>query len=77
LKKSNPSDQAKLSPIKTLQKKFGVVRSTLTRRHQAIAVPHNTKILNQQKLTQQQELELVSYIEQLTACRLPPIREMI
>jgi predicted DNA-binding protein (UPF0251 family) len=47
-----------LGPGKTfsyqnIAKKYGVVRSTLTRRNKAIAVLHNTKILNQQKLTQQ------------------------
>ncbi|KAF2621478.1 hypothetical protein BU25DRAFT_308272, partial [Macroventuria anomochaeta] len=31
----------------------------------------------QQKLTPQQEDKLVKYIEELTACRLPPTREMI
>ena len=36
-----------------------------------------TKNINQQKLTPQQELELVEYIEKLTARRLPPTREMI
>jgi transposase len=60
-----------------IAKRYGVVCSTLTRRHKAIVVPHNTKIINQQKLTPPQELELVSYIEQLTARCLAPTREMV
>ena len=57
--------------------KFGVWRSTLTRRHKAETKSHASKIINQQKLTPQQEAELVRYIEELTARHLPPTREMI
>jgi transcriptional regulator with XRE-family HTH domain len=60
-----------------IAKNYGVVRSTLTRRHLGQTVPRTSKILNSRKLTQQQEVELVSYIEQLTARRLPPTREII
>jgi hypothetical protein len=60
-----------------IAKRFGVDRSTLCRRHRRLQVPHNTKIINQQKLTQQQEEELVTYIEELTARHIPPTREMI
>jgi predicted DNA-binding protein (UPF0251 family) len=52
---------------KRIAKKHGVWRSTLTRRHQAATQPHKSKIINQQKLTPQQEIELVRYIEGLTA----------
>jgi hypothetical protein len=41
---------------------------TRLREEQAIA---------QQKLTLQQEEELIQYIEELTACYIPPIREII
>ncbi|KAF2843923.1 hypothetical protein T440DRAFT_503166, partial [Plenodomus tracheiphilus IPT5] len=58
-------------------KKFNVVRSTLTRRHQGQTSPENVKHSNQQKLNPQQELELVRYIENLTRRGLPPTREMI
>ena len=57
--------------------KHGVVRSTLTRRHQAIIQAHTTKAIKQQKLSLQQERELVRYIERLTERRMPPTREMI
>ena len=60
-----------------IAKKYGVVRSTLTRRHKGETASSATQHANTQKLTPQQELELVSYIEQLTARRLPPIREMV
>jgi hypothetical protein len=56
---------------------FGVDRSTLARRHKRVQVPRETKDYNQQKLTQQQEEELVQYIEELTARYIPPTREMI
>lgn len=62
---------------KNIANKYGIWRSTLTRRHKAITQSHATKIINQQKLTPQQEAELVQYIEGLTARRLPPTREMI
>jgi transposase-like protein len=57
--------------------KHGVVRSTLTRRHQGQTSSRNDKKLNQRKLNVQQELELVRYIEKLTKRGLPPTREMI
>src|SRR3954468_21093073 len=60
-----------------IAKKYGVVRSTLTRRHQAVTQPRADKAINQQKLNPQQEQELVKYIEGLTARHLPPTREMI
>ena len=58
-------------------RKHGVSRSTLTRRYQASKQPHALKIINQQKLTPEQEIELVRYIDRLTARHLPPTREMI
>jgi hypothetical protein len=57
--------------------KHGVVRSTLTRRHQGLVRPTQTKNANQQKLTLQQEQELVRYIKRLTERHTPPTREMI
>jgi hypothetical protein len=44
---------------------FGVDRSTLARRHKGVQVPRETKDSQQHKLTQQQEAELVKYIETL------------
>ncbi|KAI1506872.1 Tc5 transposase DNA-binding domain containing protein [Pyrenophora tritici-repentis] len=57
--------------------KHGVVRSTLTRRHQGQTSSERDKNFNQQKLNPQQELELVRYIEKLTKRGIPPTREMI
>ena len=61
----------------TITKKYGVERSTLSRRHRVVTQSHTSKITNQQKLTPQQEAELVKYIEGLTARHLAPTREMI
>jgi hypothetical protein len=57
--------------------KYNVVRSTLTRRHQGQTQSKKAKELNQQKLSQRQELELIRYITELTKQGLPPTREMI
>ncbi|KAF2001680.1 hypothetical protein P154DRAFT_402489, partial [Amniculicola lignicola CBS 123094] len=50
-----------LSYTKTAAK-YGIVRSTLIRRHKGITQPPEVKNSNQQKLTPQQEQELVQYI---------------
>jgi Tc5 transposase-like DNA-binding protein len=60
-----------------IAEEFGVVRSTLARRHKAISTTLKVKGLNQQKLSPQQEIELVRYIEKLTKRGLPPTRQMI
>jgi len=57
--------------------KYGVWRSTLTRRHKAETRSREEQAIVQQKLSVQQEVELVKYIEGLTKQRLPPTREMI
>ena len=56
---------------------FGVDRLTLAQRHRGVQAPPQIKNLNQQKLTPQQEDELVTYIGELTARHIPPTREMI
>jgi hypothetical protein len=48
---------------------FGVKRVTLSWRHQGFQVPREAKERDQQKLTLQQEDELVLYIEDLTRRR--------
>lgn len=60
-----------------IAKKHGVDRSTLARRHQRVQVPREVADRKQTKLTQQQEEELVKYIEELNARHIPPTREMI
>ena len=69
-----PEDKILWSKI---AQKHGVVRSTLTRTWRGETRPHQEKVLAQQKLTLQQEEELVKYIEELTARHIPPTREMI
>ncbi|PVH90560.1 hypothetical protein DM02DRAFT_478741, partial [Periconia macrospinosa] len=60
-----------------IAKKYGVARESLRRLHQGKSVPMEEQKLQRRKLTPQQELELVKYIEDLTAHRLPPTRKMI
>ena len=57
--------------------KHNVVRSTLTRRYKAQTRPVQVKAAEQQKLSLQQELELVHYIGEITDRGLPPTREMV
>jgi hypothetical protein len=64
-------------PWSKIAEKHGVVRSTLTRQWQRQTRSREEKAVAQQKLTLQQEAELVQYIEELTARRIPPTREMI
>ncbi|KAF2844040.1 hypothetical protein T440DRAFT_369135, partial [Plenodomus tracheiphilus IPT5] len=82
------SIEAALAAIEALQpgekvnytqiaKRFSVVRSTLTRRHQGVSTPLDTRYRNQQSLHPQQEQELLRYIEHLTREGLPPTRSMI
>ncbi|KAF1362271.1 hypothetical protein EJ07DRAFT_77459, partial [Lizonia empirigonia] len=61
---------------------YGCSRSTLSRRHRQQTTSlrrtsRATKDSGQHKLNPQQEAELVKYIQELTARRLPPTREMI
>ena len=57
--------------------KYGVWRSTLTRRHKAKTRSREEQAIIQQKLSVQQEVELVKYIKGLTKQRLLPTREII
>ena len=60
-----------------IARSYGIDRSTLSRRHRQVQLPEITKKINQQKLTPEQELELVQYIKGLTERHLPPTREII
>jgi hypothetical protein len=64
-------------PWTQISKKHSVVRSTLTRTYQRKTQSRKEKAIAQQKLTPQQEEELVKYIEGLTARHIPPTREII
>jgi hypothetical protein len=58
-------------------KDFNIQRSTLRRRYQGLCAPRAGEAQNRQKLSPQQELQLVQYIEDLTEQELPPTRVMI
>ena len=60
-----------------IAKTHGVVRSTLTRRHQGVSASRATRYEHQQAIHPQQERELLRYINQLTRRGLPPTRAMI
>ena len=60
-----------------IAEKHGVDRSTLSRAHRGVQVPRHIDTLNNQKLSQQQELDLVKYIEELGKRHLAPTRTMI
>jgi hypothetical protein len=64
-------------PWSKIAQKHGVVRSTLTRTWRGETRSREEQAIAQQKLTPQQEEELVQYIEELTARHIPPTREMI
>jgi hypothetical protein len=60
-----------------IARRFGVVRSTLTRRHQRASLARNTTDQDRRNLSQHQERELIRYITRLTERGLPPTRQMI
>jgi hypothetical protein len=60
-----------------IAKKYGVDRTTLSRRHRGGQAPPSVKHENQRLLNDLQETELVKYIDRLTVRGLPPTRNMI
>jgi hypothetical protein len=60
-----------------MAKRNGFWRSTLTRRHQAATLSNASKSINERKLDEQQEQELVRYIARLTRQGLPSTRALI
>jgi hypothetical protein len=64
-------------PWSKIAEKHGVVRSTLTRKWRGETRSREEEGIARRALTLQQETELVKYIEELTARRIPPTREMI
>jgi hypothetical protein len=60
-----------------ISNQHGVVRSTLTRRHQRLSTTRGLEGQNRRALHPHQELELIRYIERLTRQGLPPTRPMI
>jgi hypothetical protein len=62
---------------RAIASKYGVNQCTLSKRYQGYQAPNDAKIINQQLLNPQQEMELVRYIEGLTKRGLLPTRNMI
>ena len=56
---------------------FGVVRSTLARRHQGQVVPRESRQQHQGHLTPHEETELVQHIKTLSKRHLPPTYNII
>jgi hypothetical protein len=63
--------------LKNIAEKHGVDCSTLGQRCKGKTGPRSNGYASQQLLNPQQEQALVQYIEDLTACELPPTRAMI
>ena len=53
-------------------KEYGVVRTTLARRHQRVTQARATTNITRRNLTPKQEVELIRYITRLTERDLPP-----
>ncbi|KAF1362722.1 hypothetical protein EJ07DRAFT_106390, partial [Lizonia empirigonia] len=58
-------------------KKYGVDRSTLSRRHRGVTRSRDAADKDRHNLSPQQEEDLVKYIQQLNERLLPPTRDMI
>jgi transcriptional regulator with XRE-family HTH domain len=71
------ADAAGQLSYQEIAKKYGVERSTLSRRHRGVTRTVQHKYEDQQQLTHNEELELVSYIDSLCRDYLPPTRDMI
>ena len=69
-----PSEKINYAKI---ARKFGVNRSTLSKRHRSITHSKSDGRQQQLKLDQQHEIELIRYINRSTERRLPPNRRMI
>ena len=58
----------------TSVRKYGIDRTTLSRRHRGLARSRAVNVANTKSLlTPQQEKELVNYINKLLVFRLPPV----
>ena len=62
---------------RNIAKIFGVNRTTLARRHKGSQASQTVILTNQQKLSPEEELELVDYINRLTKRALLPTQEII
>ena len=57
--------------------KYGVVRSTLSRRHRGVIVSRDESTDDKRLLSKQQQLNLVQYINTLSERGLPPTNAMV
>jgi hypothetical protein len=73
----NLRDPGERSKLKEIAEKHLVNRSTLGRRWRGVTASQADGYLNQQALSQQQELELIRCTEKLRGRGLPTTREMI
>jgi len=60
-----------------IAEKFGVLRSTLSRRHRRVSHRREVTDQNRRNLHKHQEGELLQYIQRLTERGLPPTRQMM
>jgi hypothetical protein len=77
LKDADAADAAGELVYQEIADKHSVERSTLSRHHRGVTRTMQGKAIAQQLLTPLEELELVTYIDQLTVQPMPPSREMI
>lgn len=77
IKAYKSQEQGEFLSYRKVAAQYGVVPSTLTRRHQGITQARAVTISTQRNLSHQQEAELLRYITRLTERGLPPTRLMI
>jgi len=70
----NPEEELVYTKI---AEKHGVSRTTLSRVHRGVQVPRHVEYHNNRRLNNQQESDLIKYIEKLTARHLLPTRSMV
>jgi transposase-like protein len=64
-------------PYQAVARKYGVVDTTLRRRHRAETQPWEIKYMHQQLLTPEQEAELIQWINEETKGKQPPARFLV
>ena len=60
-----------------IAKKYGVVRSTLQRRHRLETQPRTVKDIQQRALTTMQEDELIKWINRMNDIKIPPLGRLV
>lgn len=72
-----PLDPGEKFCYQIIADQFDVDRTTLSRRHRRVSSSSNNKYLKQQKLTNEEEAELLRYIRELSERHLAPTRNMV